>query len=748
MLKWWGQIVVRIGIALLFNVLLALVTSRANEFDARQPLPLWRDAAQPIEARVPDLVGRLTLEEKALQLCNRAPAIPRLGLPAYDYWNEALHGVARNGVATAFPQAIGLAATWDAPLLKEVGDVIATEGRAKHRAYTEAHQGDSVNYTGLTFWSPNINIVRDPRWGRAQETYGEDPFLTARMAVAFIQGVQGDDPKYVKALACAKHFAVHSGPEATRHSFNAEPPERDFYETYLPQFEAAVREGKVGAVMGAYNRLHGTPVCASAWLLTDLLRGQWGFSGHVVSDCGAVYDMVMFHKTHASFETASAQAIQAGCDLTCGSEYQHLTNAVGAGLVRESDVDRALERVLEARFQLGMFDPPELVPYAQIPVTANDTPEHAALALKVARESIVLLKNDGLLPLNRAKLKRVAVIGANANSVSMLLGNYYGTPSRPVTILAGLRAVAGPAVEIVFESGGPLSTYDGDTNKVANGEAKARALAAARSADVVIYVGGLSPELEGEDLHVPYDGFHGGDRTHIELPQVQLDLIQALHATGKPVVFVNCSGAAVALPWVAEKIPAIVQVWYPGQAGGTAVAEVLFGVVNPAGRLPVTFYRATEDLPAFTSYAMSNRTYRYFAGIPLFAFGHGLSYTKFKYKTARLERSAVGADEIVRVSVNVSNPGARDGDEVVQVYFRHVKSAVPQARLALCGFQRVTLARGESKRVTIEVPVKQFRYWDVAKKQYVVESGKYELLVGAASDDIRATLPLRIEAKD
>jgi beta-glucosidase len=748
MLKWWGQIVVRVGIALLFTILLALATSHANEFNARQSLPLWRDAAQPIKARVPDLVGRLTLEEKALQLCNRAPAIPRLGLPAYDYWNEALHGVARNGVATAFPQAIGLAATWDAPLLKEVGDVIATEGRAKHRAYTEAHQGDSVNYTGLTFWSPNINIVRDPRWGRAQETYGEDPFLTARMAVAFIQGVQGDDPKYVKALACAKHFVVHSGPEATRHSFNAEPPERDFFETYLPQFEAAVREGKVGAVMGAYNRLHGTPVCASAWLLTDLLRRQWGFSGHVVSDCGAAYDMVMFHKTHASFETASAQAIQAGCDLTCGSEYQHLTNAVGAGLVRESDVDRALERVLEARFRLGMFDPPELVPYAQIPVTANDTPEHAALALKVARESIVLLKNDGLLPLNRAKLKRVAVIGVNANSVSMLLGNYFGTPSRPVTILAGLRAVAGPVVEIVFESGGPLSTYDGDTNKVANGEAKARALAAARSADVVIYVGGLSPELEGEDLHVPYDGFHGGDRTHIELPQVQLDLIQALHATGKPVVFVNCSGAAVALPWVAEKIPAIVQVWYPGQAGGTAVAEVLFGAVNPAGRLPVTFYRATEDLPAFTSYAMSNRTYRYFSGKPLFAFGHGLSYTKFKYKTARLERSAVGADEIVRVSVNVSNPGARDGDEVVQVYFRHVKSAVPQARLALCGFQRVALARGEAKRVTIEVPAKQFRYWDVAKKQYVVESGKYELLVGAASDDIRATLPLRIEAKD
>jgi beta-glucosidase len=716
---------------------------RAEDSAAAQP-PLWKNPNEPSDTRVRDLVKRMTLEEKAIQVCNRAPAIPRLGLPAYDYWNECLHGVARNGVATVFPQAIGMAATWDAPLLHEVADVIATEARAKNREYTEAHNGDSANYVGLTFWSPNINIFRDPRWGRGQETYGEDPFLTARLAVAFIQGLQGDDPKYMKAMACAKHFAIHSGPEAVRHQFNAEPPERDLYETYLPQFEAAVREGHVGAVMGAYNRVYGQPACASSLLLSDLLRREWGFSGHVVSDCGAIYDMVEFHKYVPTFAAAAALAVKAGCDLTCGSEYRNLTNAVNEGLITESEIDVSLGRILEARFRLGLFDPPASVPYAQIPTTENDTPEHAALALRVARESIVLLKNDGLLPLNRAKLRRIAVIGANANSVSMLLGNYFGTPSHPVTILDGIRRAVGTNSEIIFEPGCPLSTYDGDTNKIANAEATARAVAAAKSADVVIYVGGLSPELEGEDLHVAYDGFHGGDRTRIELADVQINLLKALHATGRPVVFVNCSGSAVAMPWAAKKIPAIVQAWYPGQSGGQAVAEVLFGDANPAGRLPVTFYRSTEDLPAFTNYAMVNRTYRYFSGKPLFAFGHGLSYTQFKYKSARLDRAQASASETVRVSVELANAGASDSDEVVQVYFRHVRPAVPQAREALCGFRRVAVSRGQTAQVEIEVPMKQFRHWDVAKKQYVVEPGQYEILVGAASDDIRAKLPLSV----
>ena len=701
----------------------------------------WRDPSLPLETRVKDLVSRLTLEEKTLQICNRAPAIPRLGLPAYDYWNECLHGVARNGVATVFPQAIGMAATWNAPLLREVGDVVATEARAKHREYTEAHQGDSANYTGLTFWSPNINIFRDPRWGRGQETYGEDPFLTARLAVAFIQGLQGSDPKYLKVIAGAKHFAAHSGPEADRHRFNAEPPERDLYETYLPQFEAAVREARVEAVMGAYNRIDGMPVCASSALLSDLLRQRWGFQGHVVSDCGAVYDMVEFHRYAPGFAQAAAQAVKAGCDLTCGSEYQNLTAAVRDGLITEPDIDRAVSRVLAARFRLGLFDPPALVPFAQIPTSDNDTPEHSALALRVARESMVLLKNDGVLPLNTAKLRRVAVIGTNANCVPMLLGNYYGTPSHPVTVLEGIRCVAGSGVSVTFEPGCLLPATFGDTNDAA---ALKAAVASAAAADVVVYVGGLSPELEGEDLHVQFDGFHGGDRTRIELSSGQRDLLKALHATGKPVIFVNCSGSATAMPWVAENIPAILQAWYPGQAGGMAVAEVLFGEVNPAGRLPVTFYRSTDDLPSFTSYSMSNRTYRYFAGKPLFAFGHGLSYTRFKFGSAKLDREKVAADATVRVSVDVRNTGVMDGDEVVQVYFRHVKSAVPQPREALCGFRRVGILRGQTARVEVDVPVREFRYWDVVKKQYVVEAGEYELLVGPASDDIRARLPLRV----
>ncbi len=695
-----------------------------------------------------DLVGRMTIEEKALQICNRAPAIPRLGLPAYNYWNECLHGVARNGIATVFPQAIGMAAAWDTPLIHETADVIATEARAKNREYTDAHHGDSDNYTGLTFWSPNINIARDPRWGRNQETYGEDPFLTARLAVAFIQGLQGDDPKYLKAMACAKHFAVHSGPEAERHRFNVEPPERDLYETYLPQFEAAVREGRVGAVMGAYNRIYGKPVCASPEMLNGLLRRQWGFDGQVVSDCGAIYDMVEFHKYAGNFEEASALALKAGCDLTCGSEYQFLTIAVNRGLITEKDLDVAVGRCLKARFLLGLFDPPGIVPYANIPATENDTPGHAALALRVARESIVLLKNDGLLPLNRERLKRIAVIGANANSVPMMLGNYCGKPSHPVTILDGIRQKAATNTEILFEPGGPLSVHDGDTNVYANTEAWVRAVAAAKTADVIIYAGGLNPELEGEDLHVAVDGFEGGDRTRIELPPIQLELLQALQATGKPVVFVNCSGAAVAMPWAATNIPAIVQAWYPGQAGGTAVAGMLFGEVNPAGRLPVTFYRATEDLPAFTNYAMSNRTYRYFTGEPLYAFGHGLSYTRFKYEGAQLNHAEAGPGDVVRLSVDVSNTGAMDGEEVVQVYFRHVKSALPQAREALCGFRRVAVKQGQTARVAIEFPVKEFRYWDVAAKQYAIEPGEYEILAGAASDDIRAILPLRIRAKD
>jgi beta-glucosidase len=730
----------------IFLLLLAVLPGmlRAEDLPGTNSAPLWKDHSQPAEIRVHDLLNRMTLEEKIAQLGNAAPAIPRLGLPAYNYWNESLHGVARNGIATVFPQAIGMAATWDTPLVHSAADVIATEARAKNRAYTEAHHGDSANYTGLTFWSPNINIFRDPRWGRGQETYGEDPFLTARMAVAFIQGLQGDNPHYYKVIACAKHFAVHSGPEAKRHEFNSQPSVRDFYETYLPQFEAAVREGRVAGIMGAYNEINGTPACASPALLTDLLRKQWGFDGYVVSDCGAVYDMVVFHKYVKSFEQADALAIKAGCDLCCGSEYENLRQAIKERLVTEADIDAALAHVVETRFRLGLFDPPECVPFAQIPITDNDTPGHAAQALQMARESIVLLKNDGVLPLDRGRIKRLVVIGANADSEPTLLGNYNGEPSHPITFLNGIRILAGTNVEVIFKSGCPLSLDDSETNQQVLDYAAADAVQAAKTADAIIYFGGLNPSLEGEDLHVPDDGFYGGDRTRIELPEVQIKLLRALRATGKPIVFVNCSGGAVAMPWIAEHIPAIVQAWYPGQSGGQAVAEILFGDVNPSGRLPVTFYRSTADLPAFENYSMSNRTYRYFGGKPLFAFGHGLSYTRFKFDSVKLDRAQVAPDGVIQLSLEVTNTGAMDGEETVQIYFRHMNSVVHQAREALCGFCRVKVPRGGTAPAQIAVPIKELRYWDVKQKHYVVEPGGYEILVGAASDDIRARLSLRI----
>ncbi len=706
---------------------------------------IWMEPSLPMSVRVNDLIRRMSLAEKVLQLRNGAPAIPRLGVPAYNYWNECLHGDARAGVATVFPQAIGMAATWDTPLIQQEADVIATEARAKHNEYVQTHDGNCAQYYGLTFWTPNINIFRDPRWGRGQETYGEDPFLTARLAVAFIRGLQGDDPKYMKAMACAKHYAVHSGPEPERHHFDAVPSERDLHETYLPQFEAAVREGHVGGVMGAYNRVDGKPACASPYLLTDLLRDQWGFDGYVTSDCGAIYDIWANHKYAQTPEAAAAAAVKAGDDLCCGTDYDALARAVQEGLISEQEIDKALRWVLGTRFKLGLFDPPAIVPFAQIPLSENNSPAHQALALRVARESMVLLKNDGLLPLNRAKIKRIAVIGVNANSVPMLLGNYNGTPSHPVTILEGIRSVAGAKIDVVYEPGCPLALLRDGSNKPDAGMI-ANALNAARSADVVIYVGGISAQLEGEEMTRAngFDGFSGGDRTRIELPSVQTALLKALYATGKPVVFVDCSGSDIAMPWTAENLPAILQAWYPGEEGGRAVGEVLFGNVNPAGRLPVTFYQSTGDLPPFDDYSMSNRTYRYFTGQPLFAFGHGLSYTRFEYRDARLGATNVSASDTLKLVFNLKNTGALDGDEVAQVYFRHMNSAVPQAKLALCGFVRIHLPKGGTARIALEIPAERFRYWDTAHQRYTVEAGDYELLVGAASDDIRLRLPLKI----
>ncbi|MGH7978046.1 MAG: glycoside hydrolase family 3 C-terminal domain-containing protein [Limisphaerales bacterium] len=713
---------------------------------------LWKDPSQPLDARIRDLISRMSPAEKASQLMADAPALPRLGIPAYSYRNECAHGVADAGIATVFPQVIGMAATWDPGIIHREGEAAATEARAKFNDYARRHHGNTIMHHGLSFYAPNINIVRDPRWGRGQETFGEDPFLTSRMAVAFIRGMQGNNPRYMKTIACAKHFAVHSGPEPLRRSFNATPPERDLYDTYLVAFQAAVRQGHVGSIMGSYNALDGTPNCCNPFLLTDILRDRWGFEGFVVSDGGAVNNIWQFHKYVATPEEAAAAAVKAGCNLFSGSivtgayprrDFVVLGQMLKDGLLTEQQIDGALTRTLAARFKLGLFDPRRDVPWSNIGMDQNDTASHRALALKVAEESIVLLKNNGILPIHRERTRRIAVIGPNATAVRMLYGNYNGTASRAVTILEGIKAAAGPGIEVTYSAGCPLALKNDHSNQPTP-EMTAEALAAARAADVVIYVGGLNSMLEGEEHRVDYQGFLGGDRTRIELPPVQEKLLKALYATGKPVVFVNCSGSAIAMPWEATHLAAILQAWYPGEEGGRAVAEVLFGDVNPAGRLPLTFYKSTADLPDFENYSMSNRTYRYFNGRPVYAFGHGLSYTKFKYSRAKLAEATVGPSDSIHLSFLVKNYGRRDGDEVAEVYFRNLHSPQPQPRLALCGFKRIHLARGQAATVRLDIPVKQFRYWDTSHERYGVDAGKYELLIGAASDDIRLKARVKV----
>ncbi len=703
---------------------------------------IWQEANRTLPERAKDLIRRLSLAEKVAQLQNGAPGIPRLGLPAYNYWNEALHGVANSGVATVFPEPIGAAASWNPALFHQEGRIIGIEGRAKFNDYTHKHNGDAKWWYGLTFWTPNINIFRDPRWGRGQETYGEDPYLTSEIGIEFVKGLQGDDPNYLLAMACAKHYTVHSGPEPDRHRFDAHVSERDLYETYLPQFERVVREAKVAGVMGAYNAVNGVPCCASDFLLNDLLRQQWGFDGYVVSDCDAIHDIWgrQQHRYVDTPEAAAAAAVKAGCDLCCGGDYNALVRAVQQGLVTEKEIDAALYHTLWTRFRLGLFDPADKVPYAKYTLADNDTAEHRQVALELARQSLVLLKNDGILPLDRTKLQRIAVIGPNGNSRSMLHGNYHGSASRAVSILDGIREMAGANVEVTFALGCPITTNpsiapwsrqdNGTTRPLA--ELRAEACQQAMKADLIIFSGGITPAQEGEMF----------DRNAIELPSVQEELVRALQATGKPVIMVNCSGSAMALPWEAAHLPAILQAWYPGEEGGRAVGEVLFGETNPSGHLPVTFYRSTSDLPSFTDYGMTNRTYRYYEGQPLYAFGHGLSYTTFKFKQGRLAAGKISSKGTVQVTFTVQNTGKRDGDEVAQVYFRHRHSLVPQPNLALCGFTRVGLKAGEAKAVTVEVPCQRLRYWDTLQKQYVVEAGEYELLIGAAADDIRLKLPL------
>jgi len=853
--------------------------------------PVYKDLNRTFEERAADLVSRMTLEEKVSQLQNDAAAIPRLDVPAYEWWNEAPHGVARAGAATVFPQAIGLSATFDVPLMTQVATAISDEARAKYQE--SSSHGQRQRYKGLTFWSPNINIFRDPRWGRGQETYGEDPFLTSRMGVAFVKAMQGDDPKYRKVDTTAKHFAVHSGPEHNRHVFDVHPSERDLWETYLPAFRALVQEGGVASVMGAYNRLNGESASGSHWLLTDVLRNQWGFKGYVVSDCDSVEDIWKYHKIVATPEEAAALGIKSGDDVNCGRTYAALFNAVHLGLITEAQIDESLHRAFLTRFKLGMFDPPEKVRWAQIPFQVNQSPEHDALARKAAQESIVLLKNTGILPLDPKKLKTIAVIGPTSDEIMSLLGNYYGTPAAPVTILQGIRAAVGPNTRVLhargadlvegraepraapliepeflrpeagstqlglkgeyfrgkefagkpvltridprvgfrWDRGAPTDTLvaqgeltqatalgvddysirwtgkllpptsgkyelvvganDGfrlylDGKVVSDGwepnpratsksafvdleggktydlkleyfeadrDAEVRlawrlpgakppldeALDAARAADVVIFVGGLTGDVEGEEMRVSYPGFAGGDRTDLLLPQSQQKLLDALQATGKPVILVLTAGSAIAVDSEQAKLPAILMAWYPGQRGGSAVADVLFGAVNPGGRLPVTFYKATEKMPDFEDYSMKNRTYRYFTGQPLYPFGHGLSYTKFAYTGLKLDRSSIAPDGSVQATVTIKNVGKRAGDEVVQLYLKPLDPKRARAIKELRGIERVTLEPGQSRQVSFTVkPDRDLTIYDDTKKAYAVDPGRFEVQIGASSADIRA----------
>jgi beta-glucosidase len=838
-----------------------------------KPVELAPDADRA--ERVAKLVSRMTLEEKVSQMQNHAAAIPRLGIPAYDYWNEGLHGSARSGYSTMFPQAIGMAATWDQPLLHQIGNVISVEARAKH---SEAvRNGNFDIYYGLTIWSPNINIFRDPRWGRGQETYGEDPFLTSRLGVAFVSGLQGDSTEYLRVVSTPKHFAVHSGPESTRHTADVEPTAHDLQDTYLPAFRATVTEAHAQSVMCAYNSIDGEPACANTHLLKDILRGAWKFDGFITSDCWAITDIGVGHKYAPDIEHASVDAVRAGTDTSCGNEFATLTKAVKDGLIQESELDTAVERLFLARYRLGMFDPPSQVPYERIPFTQVDAPEHAQLALQTALESMVLLKNDGVLPLKKS-MKTVAVIGPNAASLAALEGNYNAVPSHPVTPLDGLRAaLAGkakvvyaqgsayveplpvPVPENVLKTGGkdglraeyfanadfsgspamsridkqidfdwngaspsgsisggiPAKAFsvrwtgklvppapgdyeftttlahcypcndsesyviyldgkvisemkpqmkesrasEGTPHKIHFDDTKPHdlkieyahsaplfgagitlewippadvlrdeAVKVAEKADVVVAFVGLSPNLEGEEMSIKVDGFAGGDRTDVKLPAVQEQMLEAVAKTGKPMVVVLMNGSALAVNWAQDHASAVLEAWYPGEAGGTAIAKTLLGESNPSGRLPVTFYKSIDQLPPFDDYSMKGRTYRYSTATPLYGFGDGMSYTTFAYSDAKLSSTRLAAGDPLTVTAHVTNTGKMAGDEVFEVYLTPPASELAPVR-ELVGFARVHLAAGEGKDVSVAISPRQLSLVD-AKGSRAIQPGQYMLQVG------------------
>ena len=698
------------------------------------------------------LVAQMSLEEKASQLRYDSPAIPRLGIPAYNWWNEALHGVARAGVATSFPQAIGMAAAFDEKLLRTIGDAVATEGRAKYNEY--AKHNDRDIYKGLTFWSPNVNIFRDPRWGRGHETYGEDPYLTSRLGVAYVEGLQGTEEtegekkEYLKTAACAKHFAVHSGPEGVRHEFNAVAGKKDMYETYLPAFEACVKEGNVEAVMGAYNRTNGEPCCGSNTLIREILRGEWGFRGHFVSDCWAIKDFHEHHCVTKTPEESAAMALKAGCDVNCGVTYLHLLKAHAQGLVTEEEITQAAERLFTTRYLLGCFDRNE---YDDIPYEVVECREHLELAQKIAREGMVLLKNDGTLPLKKDRLKTIGVIGPNADSRRALVGNYHGTSSRYITMLEGIQDAAGEEVRVLYSEGCHL--YKDRVEGLAWRQDRiSEALTVAEHSDVVVLCLGLDETLEGEEGDTG-NNYASGDKVDLQLPESQRELLEAVAGCGRPVVLCVLAGSAVDLSFADEHVNAILQVWYPGARGGKAAADILFGTCSPSGKLPVTFYRDLDGFPAFEDYSMKGRTYRYLEKAPLYPFGYGLTFGRLAVKSASLADASVSgraeADRDIAVKAVLENAGEYDTDEVLQAYIHAEDSAFAPLHPSLCAFARVSLKAGETREVSLTVPASALTIVDEEGRRYV-DGKRFSLYVGTSQPDDRSAAltgmrPVKIE---
>ncbi len=678
-----------------------------------------------------ELVSKMTIEERASQLKFDAPPVERLGVPAYNWWNEALHGVARAGTATVFPQAIGMAATFDEDLLEQVGDAVSTEARAKFNMQQKADDTDI--YKGLTFWAPNVNIFRDPRWGRGHETFGEDPYLTSRLGVRYVMGLQGHDEDYLKAAACAKHFAVHSGPESVRHEFNAEVSEQDLRETYLPAFKACVQEGKVEAVMGAYNRTNGAPCCGNSYLLQDILRKEWGFEGHVTSDCWAIKD---FHEGHLVTSTpveSVSMAMNNGCDLNCGNLFHFLTQAVENGMVDEKRLDEAVENLFMARMKLGVLDKKEENPFDKIPYTVVDSEEMRKLNREVARRSVVLLKNENhILPLDKKKLHTIGVIGPNADSRKALVGNYEGTSSRYITVLEGIEDYVGENVRVLYSEGCHLYR-DRTSNLAMEHDRDSEVRAVCEASDVVIAVVGLDATLEGEEGDTGNE-YGSGDKPNLNLPGLQPDIIRIAKESGKPVIVVLLAGSAMALSWEDEHVDAILDGFYPGAQGGAAIAEILFGGANPEGKLPITFYQTTEELPEFTDYAMKGRTYRYMENEALYPFGYGLSYTTYAYGNLECVKPFDAQDGIT-LQVTVTNTGDREGTETLQVYVKAKREGTPNPQLKYV--KKITLKPGESVTEEIHLSPEAFMLYD-EKGNFTLEKGAYDIFVGGCQPDARS----------